>query len=574
MWPARFAVLAATVTSILVPAWASPSRTISIPRTQAMSMQFPGVHRSGFRSGLERFALAPTHVAFVWTGDEGSAIYYRSLTHAGLSAWHLAPEADDLRHGNTHYSGVLEVEGVTGLQWRASLPAGGAMGPVTLEYMNTLDGPRVSERIAALAEASPKTPHIVTRAEWGADELLKRTTGGCERHFFPVQQLFVHHTAGSNFDPHPKATMRAILYFHTKIRGWCDIGYNFVIGPDGTVYEGRWARDYSPWEIHTTESRTGLGVMGAHVRNYNAGSVGISLMGNYSLIRLPRAMRQSLAALLAWEADRHHLKPLHWHTYRSPENGVTRRLPYVAGHRDAGATACPGNYLYAALTMIRKETAAAIGNGKGDSSIVLDSTLGSVTFGQGFTVAGRVTKKSGRGISFAQVRLYTRRSHHFWHERRLRTRADGSFSLRLTPSSKMRVRAVYHGGRKRWGSQSERATILVAPKIALHPDGGVTDGSGVVHYPAGTRSVGLSGVIEPAHPGLSVRVRVLQEETDDTTTRLASVWTRLDAAGDFGIDFRVPPGSGTYSAVAKFPSDGDHLIARSERVVFTIDPAV
>jgi hypothetical protein len=250
-------------------------------------------------------------------------------------------------------------------------------------------------------------------------------------------------------------------------------------------------------------------------------------------------------------------------------------LPYVAGHRDAGTTACPGNYLYAALTMIRRETAAAIGKGKGDSSIVLDSSSGTVTFGQGLPVAGRVTKRSGKGISFAHVRLYTRRSHHFWHERRLRTRADGRFSLRLAPSSKMRVRAVYHGGRTRWGSQSGRETILVAPKIALHPDGGVADGSGVVHYPAGRLSVGLSGAMEPAHPGLSVRVRVLREETDDTTTRLASVWTRLDQAGKFGIDFRVPqPGTGTYSAVAKFPSDGDHTTTRSERVLFAIDPGV
>src|SRR3712207_8804536 len=43
---------------------------------------------------------------------------------------------------------------------------------------------------------------------------LKRTSGGCVRRFFPVQQLFVHHTAGANFDRNPKATMRAIYWYH------------------------------------------------------------------------------------------------------------------------------------------------------------------------------------------------------------------------------------------------------------------------------------------------------------------------------------------------------------------------
>ncbi|HEX3326846.1 MAG TPA: peptidoglycan recognition protein [Actinomycetota bacterium] len=572
IWPARLVIVAAAAASFLVPSWASPSRVISIPRTQALAMRFPGGHGSGFTSSMERFAFAPTHVGFVWTGTEGSAIHYRSLTNDGLSRWHLAPEADDLAHGDVHYSGVLAVDGATAMQWRASVPAGGEMGAVILDYMNTMDGPRVTERIPSIADASPRTPHIVTRAEWGADESIKSTSGGCQRHFYPVQQLFVHHTAGTNFDPHPKATMRAIYYFHTKVRGWCDIGYNFVIGPNGTVYEGRWARNYSPWETHTSESRTGLGVMGAHVLGFNAGSIGISLMGNFSLIRPPAAMRTSLAALLAWEADRHHLKPRGWHTYRSPDSRVKRWLPYIAGHRDANSTACPGTYLYAALPTMRKETAAVIGKGRADSSITVAASTNDVTYPQSVVLAGRLTTRSGKAIPFVHVRLYTRRTHHEWQETTVKTKADGSFKFPVAPRNKMKIRAVFHGDRKVWGSQSTLERVLVTPKIELHADGGVPDNSGVVHYPPGTASVDLSGSLAPPHPGLSVRVRVLRYESDGSKVRVSSVWTHLDA-GRFGIEFTIPdPGTGTYGAVAMFPSDGDHTTARSQQVLFAIDP--
>ena len=158
------------------------------------------------------------------------------------------------------------------------------MGRVKVDLLNTVDGPTKLVP-AARAEAGASGPNIVTRAEWGADESIKSTSGGCSRSFWRVQQLFVHHTAGVNNDPDPEATMRAIYWYHTKSRGWCDIGYNFVIGPDGSIFEGRWARSYMPWESHTGEDAQGRAVSGAHVANFNSGSVGISMMGNFQDVR-------------------------------------------------------------------------------------------------------------------------------------------------------------------------------------------------------------------------------------------------------------------------------------------------
>lgn len=45
---------------------------------------------------------------------------------------------------------------------------------------------------------------------------------------------------------------------------WEDIGYNFLVGEDGNVYEGR-----------------GWGVKGAHSIPYNGKSMGICMIGNF-----------------------------------------------------------------------------------------------------------------------------------------------------------------------------------------------------------------------------------------------------------------------------------------------------
>ena len=46
--------------------------------------------------------------------------------------------------------------------------------------------------------------------------------------------------------------------------GWWDIGYNFLIGEDGRVYEGR-----------------GWDAVGAHTLGYNSVSIGIAFIGDF-----------------------------------------------------------------------------------------------------------------------------------------------------------------------------------------------------------------------------------------------------------------------------------------------------
>lgn len=562
----RICVVVSCVAGLLVPGWAAPARTISVPVTLARSVDLS----TDATPGRVTFEFAPTHVAFQWTARRDVELEYRTVDGEDRSsAWKLVHADADASSDGTRFSSAIAVDHPGALRWR---PAGGAVTDVSIDYVNTLDGPRRNVTVPALADAAPRAPDIVTRAEWGADESLKSTTGTCTRVFHPVQQLFVHHTAGVNDDPHPYATMRAIYHFHVQQRGWCDVGYNFVISPDGTTFEGRWARKYAPWELHSSENTRGHAVSGAHVAEFNSGSVGVSMMGNFSQMPPSPDARRALAELLAWEADRHDLPPKGTHTYKNPSTSLRKRLPYIAGHRDAGQTECPGNHLYRSLPAVRRDVKAVIGAGKADTDLTMSPDAKKVTYGDDVTLSGRVTQGSV-GVAGASVRIYQRSGRTWSTAATVETGPDGSFGHSFAPEAKVTLRAVYDGNARTWGSQSRDVRILVGPAVGLEARGGLIDSGDVTYYPPGTTQVELGGSVSPAHPGETVVVHVGEVGADGTPTPVARKAVRLDGAGGYSYLFTVPDSvaGGTFRATAWFKSDGDHASNPSEPVTFVVE---
>jgi hypothetical protein len=542
----------------------------TVPATVASSERLTG-------AGRVNLEIPPTHIAFSWRGAEGTGVSYRTVAPSGaVSQWQRAPEAHDMEVGTRHFTAVLAVDRPVAVDWRPAAPPGRWMGPVTFDYLNTLDGPRreVEGAVSTATAAAPKAPAIVTRAQWGANESQKRTTGTCTRRFYDVQQLFVHHTAGSNFDSNPKATMRAIYWYHTVRRGWCDIGYNFVIGRDGTIYEGRWARRYKPWEAHTSEDESGRAVSGAHVSSFNSGSVGISLMGNFDISPIPPNMRRSLAELLAWEADRHDLNPLGTHTYRNPETGLTRKLPFIAGHRDAGQTACPGKYVYSTLNDIRGDTKAVIGAGKDNSELSFTPSPVSVSYGDGVALAGTLIDEDGLPLAGRTITLYERVGDKGWAaDSTAITGADGAFSFAFTPLENGKVQAVYDGDDTTWGSQSGGVAIKVRHVVTLTPVGLTPGPDGAFHIPASATSVAFAGTTSPVHTGRSVSIGVQKLNADGTYADIATSSAAVDATGGFSFIFNRPdPGaSGTYVVVARMGKDKRHAFGASPPVTLVAE---
>ena len=212
---------------------------------------------------------------------------------------------------------------------------------------------RTAAAVAGLELVSPvgamtAKPTIVSRAEWGANESYR--TGSPS--FGPVTMVFVHHTASGNdyTQAEAPAIVRAIYAYHTRSLHWSDVGYNFLIDRYGTVYEGRYGG-------------VTKGAIGAQTLGFNTGSIGVSMIGDFTTATPPGVAVGALERLLAWKLDIHHVDPQGRATLMCGYGekfgtGESVTFPVIAGHRDANYTGCPGPKLYAQLPAIRKSVAA------------------------------------------------------------------------------------------------------------------------------------------------------------------------------------------------------------------------
>ena len=228
------------------------------------------------------------------------------------------------------------------------------------------------------ATYTPK-PVIYSRAQWGADERM-RDKGSL--HYFEVHAGFVHHTVNANDYTREQvpSILRGIYAYHTKSRGWSDVGYNYLVDRFGRIWEGRYGGVDRP-------------VVGAHTLGYNDDAFAMSAIGNFDLVQPSQAMLQAYGALFAWKLS------LHGVTATSSKQYVTKRyFKAINGHRDAASTACPGKYLYAKIPEIRRLAGEAQ---RGFTGRQLESNLGAgplpdlivrrTSDGQGFIVPIQAT---------------------------------------------------------------------------------------------------------------------------------------------------------------------------------------
>jgi hypothetical protein len=193
------------------------------------------------------------------------------------------------------------------------------------------------------ADVTPK-PQIFSRAQWGADEGMRNKSA---LHYSEVHAGFVHHTVNANGYTMAQvpSIIRGIYAYHTRSKGWSDIGYNFLVDRFGRIWEGRFGGVDRP-------------VVGAHTLNYNDYAFAMSAIGNYDVYDGGRGipsqtMLEAYGRLFAWKLSLHGVDASSLHQW------VGRKyLPAINGHRDVGKTACPGRYLYAKVPTIRALAAA------------------------------------------------------------------------------------------------------------------------------------------------------------------------------------------------------------------------
>jgi hypothetical protein len=247
-------------------------------------------------------------------------------------------------------------------------------------FDNTLDSdalpapaPGVLAPVAGADSGTIIPPALITRADWGAKD-FKGSPSALARpsHDF----MTFHHAAGYSATTRSEGIqqLKAIQDLHQDIRGWSDIGYQFVIDRGGRLYQGR------PF-LNNATSLEDLPVfaMGAHVGGANTGNIGVSMLGCYHPPEggtctqeiTPEAL-DTYTTLFAFLSERYGVAPTQ-----------------IRGHRDFSSTACPGDNNYVLLPALRTAVANLLETGNAPIATASMSALvsqdGVVTVAWDFT---------------------------------------------------------------------------------------------------------------------------------------------------------------------------------------------
>jgi len=290
------------------------------------------------------------------------------MADGSWSGWEANPYAffparNDEFAGNLIWVGGQKV----GLQVRVTLRGLSTLESVSLVFSDNSNGPSDSDIAAqkADAEIAAETcplpqPVIVSRTEWGnphgqGSRLAPR--------YAPVTHIIIHQSETPNtlgWGQDYAGVVRSVWNFHARILRWGDTGYNFMIDPNGVIYEGR-AGNFDEDGVYEAGPNDG-DVAGIH-DTHNVGSMAIGFLGCYGSCDNPHlsvaepsdAMLDSAVELMSWKLDQNDIDP----QSRSNYDGL-RNIPVIAGGRDVSWTSSPGRNLYNKLGYFRDAVAEQV----------------------------------------------------------------------------------------------------------------------------------------------------------------------------------------------------------------------
>jgi len=404
----RLALTAVTGLALFVPLAPPPAHpvphqtTTTDPEYVELPLQQTGKYSATEAQPTNPFGL----VGVTWPQRANSAqvaVKVRVLRNGQWSAWERLTVEDE--HGPATAEGNQRsgtepywVGDANGVQASLTTLDGTTVADAKVVLINPgviasdTEPPTIQDPVEAEASRAPyPMPAMVSRRAWGADERLRAHNGkACVRPKYTgtVQAAFVHHTADRNNYTRAQvpAMVRSMYAYHVKSRGWCDLGYNFLVDRFGRAFEGRYGGAQLP-------------VLGAHTGAFNANSFGVSLIGNFDKVAPAQPMLEMTARIIAWKMDAN---------YRSPLATIVlegSKLHTVSGHRDTKATACPGKNLYSKLGWLKQRTNILMGKSVSTEIYRFTKALG------GFRVTGQPfwgehRTKTGRATYFSARDVY------------------------------------------------------------------------------------------------------------------------------------------------------------------------
>ena len=208
---------------------------------------------------LPSSSLQALHIS--WANSEAPAsLEYRIISASGKAgpwqSWSLHNEF------NAEVSSMLLLDGKT-TKVEVRQDGDAPLRLIAFSYAEQVrrEGPlRFEPLFKGSTSCDCSSPAVLPRTAWCPD-------GNCPEDPSPLaltpRHLVIHHSGTIPSTSNYALVIRAIYDAHTEVNGWDDIGYNLIMAPDGTLYQGR-----------------GVEIQGAHFCGKNPGTLGICLLGN------------------------------------------------------------------------------------------------------------------------------------------------------------------------------------------------------------------------------------------------------------------------------------------------------
>jgi N-acetylmuramoyl-L-alanine amidase-like protein len=540
-----------------------PAGAAAAPRASDFSQSLPsGAARAASSGATVLPAVRAPHafdlLGVKWRSPAKVSVDVRSHSArtGRWSPWVRADGADDAPDSpRAPFRGTGPVW--TGRSDRYQLRLSGPARGVRVQFVRAHVGKVRTVRPSARAAAGGQ-PTIIPRSQWAGDQCNPKGTPS----YGTVQMAFVHHTAGTNnYGPGDSAAIvLAVCRFHRDGNGWNDIGYNFLVDKYGQIFEGRAGGIDQP-------------VIGAQAQGYNDQSTGISSLGTFGSVGQTDAGLRALGDIIGWKLGISGVPTTDKVTLISRGGGDNRypsgtpvTFDRISGHRDADATDCPGDALYAQLPDIRSR-AAGVGpvtpvtpggpTATTRTVLSLAPATGRLSFPQPVSVAGKLTLADGTPVSGVSVRVQVRTLHGHWVSVTTATTGpDGSWSANVNSSRTVVVRAYWPGDATHRAVASSKATVKVQPTISLAVS---------ARRVAAKGRLKLSGAIAPRKSGVGM---VIQRRVG-AGWRAAGPRSARARGGKFSVVLR-PTARGLYRARATFGGDARNPKASSPSVFFRV----
>lgn len=322
------------------------SQDKSITLEVDFSINDNSIHAKTVGNNLKYKNTSPFVMLSGYTDDISfnDAVYYRLKLDNSWNSWNTFPRPHEGNDLDRFVLGEIFIEhAFEGIQFKTD-------NPTETKFIFRLFFPDFTKNIMAgkINKKENKRvfrnciqPTYLGRNDWCP-------AGDCPKSASPSTinptHIVIHHSAGQTSSSDYAAVVRAYWDFHVNSRGWSDIGYNWLVDPNGVLYEGRGDR-----------------IRGAHSPCMNAVATGICFIGDYESFQPSEAGLKTLNDFIAWDTTDKEIDIM----TNSYVSGLGI-MDHLTGHKDGkinfpssncSSTLCPGNNLHSRINTIKSNVA-------------------------------------------------------------------------------------------------------------------------------------------------------------------------------------------------------------------------